>query len=86
MDGNRFDAVARLLAAGRLSRRNALLCSAGVALAGALATRFDTVRAQDDATPVASPTAIDGEAAEDVMFVQGFGAGTTIPLQRREPA
>jgi hypothetical protein len=44
------------------------------------------VRAQDDATPVASPTAIDGEAAEDVMFVQGFGAGTTIPLQRREPA
>jgi hypothetical protein len=73
MNPNRFDALARMLAA-RLPRRRALLHGVAALTAGA---SFVTVERRADAQ--ATPSAAEDEAVGSDLFVQAFRAGTLTP-------
>jgi hypothetical protein len=76
MDANRFDAVSKLFAKRRLSRRSAV-AGAGLAAATALAVGLDQHANAQDATPVATlPSDADSQSPEDYLFVQSFQSGT----------
>jgi hypothetical protein len=79
MDAIHIDRIAKLFAARRLSRRQALTQSGAGLAAGALAAAglARTARAQD-ATPPA--TGADGEKVE-YLFVQSFRSGTIAPKE-----
>jgi hypothetical protein len=77
LDARRFDAVSRLFAARRLSRRQALAQGgAGLAAVGLAATGLAKVSAQD-ATPEA-PTP-DAERGPTMLFLQSFQQGSIAP-------
>jgi hypothetical protein len=79
MDANRFDSISRLLAARRLSRRQALVKGgAGLAAAGLAAAGVAAVSAQD-ATPEADTTQATDAALPEFLFVQSFESGTIEP-------
>jgi hypothetical protein len=73
MDPSRFDAVSRLFAQRRLSRRQALQQGAGALAAGTFATAGIAQTAAHDATPVAE------SGNTHFLFVQTFGAGSLAP-------
>lgn len=77
MDPSRFDAVSRLFAQRRLSRRQAMQHGAGAIAAGTLATTGIARATAHDATPSASPVAESDDAK--FLFVQIFGAGSLEP-------
>lgn len=73
MDANRFDAVSKLFAASRLSRREAMV-KGGTALAatGLAAAGLSRVAAQD-----ATPATAEGEdGPPELLFIQSFQSGT----------
>jgi hypothetical protein len=82
MDANRFDAISRLFAERRLSRRQAVIKGSGALAATGLAAAgiARAVNAQD-ATPTAgadqtAPTDSGAGNEPDYMFVQSFKSGT----------
>jgi hypothetical protein len=75
MDANRFDAVSKLIANRRLSRRRAV-AGAGIA-ATALAVGLDQRANAQDATPVTTlPSDAGSESPEEYLFIQSFQAGS----------
>jgi hypothetical protein len=77
MDATRFDAIARLFASRRLSRRRALTTGGAGLAAGALAT-VGTGSAAANAEDAAPPDAAHGPA---MLFVQSFRAGSVAPKE-----
>lgn len=85
MDASRFDAITKLFADRRLSRRQALKRATAGVTAGALATAGLSVAAAQDATPVpgdATPAA--GDDVPAMYFVQSFNAGSVAPDENAE--
>jgi hypothetical protein len=82
MNPNRFDSITKLFAERKLSRRQALVSSAGLA-AGAMAGSVAHGAAQD-ATPEAVPA--DPYAGDKTMylFVQTFQGGSIVPTEGAE--
>lgn len=77
MDATRFDAIAKLFAARRLSRRQALRQSgAGLAAGALVAAGLSHPAAAQDATP---PAATDGGQKIAYLFVQAFRSGKIAP-------
>jgi hypothetical protein len=74
MDANRFDAIARLFASNRLSRRRALAGGGAGLAAGAFASAGQSgpAHAKDAAPP-------DAEHGPTMLFVQSFRAGSVSP-------
>lgn len=78
MDASRFDRIARLFAANKLSRRQALVASTLAAVG------LDRAAAQD-ATPAVTPEPVQAEPWTGdktmYMFVQTFQSGTITPTE-----
>jgi hypothetical protein len=75
MDSSRFDAVSKLFAARRVSRRQALKdVGAGVAAVGLASTGIANVSAQD-----ATPAAGSPPEEPSLLFVQSFQTGSIAP-------
>jgi hypothetical protein len=82
MDATRFDAVSKLFASRRLSRRQALATGGAGLAAGALATAglAAPARAQDAGQKSAQDAAQpDGKRGPTMLFVQSFRAGSVAP-------
>ncbi len=77
MDANRFDAIAKLFAQRRLSRRGALKGAGAGLAAGAVATTGLSLAAAQDATP-ATGSGTGGESPT-MLFLQSFQAGSVAP-------
>lgn len=76
MDANRFDAISKLFASRRLTRREAMKgAGAGIA-AGALASTGISYAAAQEATPVAAE---GGSDVPEYLFVQSFQSGSIVP-------
>src|SRR4051794_22187309 len=79
MNSNRFDAISRLFAERRISRRQALSrVGAGLGAAGIAATGLASASAQD-ATPEA--TTEQGERVISTLFLQSFQSGKIVPTE-----
>jgi hypothetical protein len=76
MDANRFDAVAKLFATRRLSRRRALARGGAGLAAGALAATGLSAAMAQDATPSAEPVSDRGPT---MLFIQSFRQGSIAP-------
>lgn len=84
MTAHRFDAVSRMFAARRLSRRQALAAGGTGLAAGALdATGLGQVAAQEG-TPVASPPGVATYEKITYLFVQSFQSGRIVPTEGQE--
>src|SRR5688500_6243795 len=82
MDASRFDAVSKLFARRRMSRRQALKQGgAGLAAAGLTAAGLTAAAAQE-ATP--EPATTDAEPETPTLFVQSFQSGTIAPTEGTE--
>src|SRR5688500_2632610 len=82
MDASRFDAVSKLFARRRMSRRQALKQGgAGLAAAGLTAAGLTAAAAQE-ATP--EPATTDAEPETPTLFVQSFQSGTIAPTEGAE--
>lgn len=83
MDTNRFDALTRLFADRRLSRRQMLARSGkGVAAAGMAATGFAANSFAQEATPAApaaTPVPADGQQFPKMLFLQSYQSGSIVP-------
>jgi len=77
MDANRFDAVVKLFASRRLSRRQALSQYGASLAAGALAATSLGATAAQDATP--DPDLPDAKHGPTMLFLQSFRSGTIAP-------
>jgi hypothetical protein len=77
MDPSRFDAVSKLLAKRRVSRRRALAKGAAGVAAGVLAGRGVADASAQNATPNASTD--QSERHTSTLFVQSFQSGTITP-------
>jgi hypothetical protein len=78
MNPTRFDSIAKLFAARRLSRRQAL-AQAGIAAGAVAAVRVASHTDAQDATPAAP--AADGEQGPTMLFVQAFRSGGVTPVE-----
>lgn len=83
MDANRFDAVSKLFAARRLSRREAMVKGGAALAATGLAAAGLARAAAQDATPAADATPSADARADstqpELLFVQSFQSGNIVP-------
>jgi hypothetical protein len=84
MNPTRFDAITKILASHRLSRREAIVQGGAGIAAGTLAAAAGLAgNAGAQGTPEATPAA-DGEQGPTMLFVQAFQSGGVTPAEGAE--
>ncbi|HEY7034032.1 MAG TPA: hypothetical protein VH482_22030 [Thermomicrobiales bacterium] len=80
MEARRFDAIAKMLARRRYSRRVALASGGGGLVAAVAAVASGgRIAAQDDATPIVATAVAEGDKPVSHLFVQSFQGGALAP-------
>ena len=74
MESTRVDAISKLFARRRLSRRQMLIeGSAGLAAAGVASSALSGTTSAQEATPeAATPVAVDGQTYPKMLFVHSY--------------